>query len=178
TVQDSGSGIAGDQLQAIFSPFRQGASGLRKGGTGLGLAISQRITMAMHGTLTVCSELNVGSRFVLTLPVTSATEPVDWSGPARRLLPLAEEDGKIESPIRPKLPVVQAEILERQLTAFIEIGDIEAIRDAVAHLYNHELAHCHNTQLWLKQLMKYCDELDIDALSKLVMNLREHDEPV
>lgn len=170
-VQDSGSGIAGDQLQAIFSPFRQGTSGLKRGGTGLGLAISQRITAAMHGTLSVSSELNVGSRFLLTLPLASATEPVDWSGPAGLSLPLAEEDGRIESPVRPGLPVAQAEILECQLTAFIEIGDIEAIRHAVAHLYDHEFAHCHDTQLWLEQLMKYCDELDIDALSKLVANL-------
>ena len=67
-VQDTGIGIAPDQLQSIFSPFRQGSAGLRKGGTGLGLAISQRIANAMQGTLEVTSELTVGSRFVFSIP--------------------------------------------------------------------------------------------------------------
>jgi signal transduction histidine kinase len=69
-VSDTGVGIPEDKLEAIFDPFFQVNSGLagRDSGVGLGLAISRDLARAMHGDLTVESELGVGSRFTLTLP--------------------------------------------------------------------------------------------------------------
>ncbi|HMC15911.1 MAG TPA: ATP-binding protein, partial [Albitalea sp.] len=69
-VQDSGPGIAADQLETIFSPFEQtGAPQLRAGGTGLGLAISRQLTRLMGGELRVQSELGHGSRFWFEIEV-------------------------------------------------------------------------------------------------------------
>jgi signal transduction histidine kinase/DNA-binding NarL/FixJ family response regulator/HPt (histidine-containing phosphotransfer) domain-containing protein len=73
TVSDSGIGIAGDRIGALFSDFLQVDSSInrRYGGTGLGLAISKRIIQQMGGDIAVTSALNAGStfRFTLTLPV-------------------------------------------------------------------------------------------------------------
>jgi signal transduction histidine kinase len=69
-VVDTGSGIPADKLVAIFEPFvqvnRDYAS--KHEGTGLGLAISRDLARRMGGDLTVKSELDKGSTFVLSLP--------------------------------------------------------------------------------------------------------------
>jgi signal transduction histidine kinase len=69
-VADTGPGIPGEKLVAIFEPFVQLANGLteRRGGVGLGLTISRDLARAMKGDLTVESTVGVGSRFTLRLP--------------------------------------------------------------------------------------------------------------
>jgi signal transduction histidine kinase len=68
-VRDTGVGIPADKLAAIFEPFVQ----LEKypqsrSGVGLGLSISRELARAMHGDLTVTSEVGEGSTFTLLLP--------------------------------------------------------------------------------------------------------------
>ena len=55
TIKDSGVGIANDDLQHVFEPFRQLHQGLEAGGTGLGLAISRWLVASMGGELSVRS---------------------------------------------------------------------------------------------------------------------------
>jgi CheY-like chemotaxis protein len=63
----------------VFETFRQvdGATNRRHGGSGLGLAIAKRLAQAMGGTLSLKSELGVGSTFRLRVPLA-----VDRSGEA------------------------------------------------------------------------------------------------
>jgi two-component system sensor histidine kinase ChiS len=69
-VEDSGPGIAPDELKTIFDPFVQAASGHEaQEGTGLGLSISQQFARLMDGDLTVQSTLGEGSIFTLKVPV-------------------------------------------------------------------------------------------------------------
>ncbi|MFW9617792.1 ATP-binding protein [Aquabacterium sp.] len=74
TVEDSGIGMAADQLDKIFEPFHQieAESGKRQQGTGLGLAISRELARAMGGDITCTSTPGVGSTFTLTLPLPTA----------------------------------------------------------------------------------------------------------
>jgi signal transduction histidine kinase len=74
-VADSGPGIGPDQIERIFEPFIQGASGYTRthGGTGLGLAISRSLARMMGGDITVDSRLGQGSVFTIWLPREPAT---------------------------------------------------------------------------------------------------------
>ena len=71
TVADTGIGIAQDAFERIFEPFTQVDDSRTRQyeGTGLGLAISRRLATAMGGELTVDSQLGVGSRFTVKLPL-------------------------------------------------------------------------------------------------------------
>ncbi|HEX9083561.1 MAG TPA: ATP-binding protein [Gemmatimonadaceae bacterium] len=67
-VIDTGIGIPGDKLEAVFQPFVQIRDGnAMTNGTGLGLAISRRLATAIGGSLSVTSELGKGSTFTLRL---------------------------------------------------------------------------------------------------------------
>jgi PAS domain S-box-containing protein len=70
-VQDTGIGIAEQNLARIFHPFFQIDTGLnrRHDGTGLGLAISRYLAHLLGGSLTVTSRVAEGTTFVLQLPL-------------------------------------------------------------------------------------------------------------
>jgi C4-dicarboxylate-specific signal transduction histidine kinase len=62
--EDAGVGIPKESLVRIFDPLYT----TKEKGTGLGLSVSQNIVEKLNGSLAVESELNKGSRFVITLP--------------------------------------------------------------------------------------------------------------
>ncbi len=64
-VQDTGEGIAEDDLEQLFVPFYT----TKVGGTGLGLAICQRIVSAHGGEIDVQSTHGSGSTFIVRLPL-------------------------------------------------------------------------------------------------------------
>lgn len=69
-IEDTGTGIAPEDLPHIFDRFYRAdrARGHVAGQTGLGLAITRTILEAHGGTITVRSELGVGTCFRLELP--------------------------------------------------------------------------------------------------------------
>jgi signal transduction histidine kinase len=64
-VSDTGVGMSGEVQRRVFDPFFT-TKGAR--GTGLGLSVSQAIIKGHDGTLTVDSEPDRGTTFVITLP--------------------------------------------------------------------------------------------------------------
>ena len=70
TVEDTGIGITSDQMSYVFDAFVQAESSTSAnyGGTGLGLAISRDFCMLMGGSITVESEIGVGSSFTVLIP--------------------------------------------------------------------------------------------------------------
>jgi signal transduction histidine kinase len=71
TIQDNGIGISAEDLPHIFDRFYrvQADRSRNTGGTGLGLAIVRAIVQAHHGSIQVDSQLDVGSRFTVSLPI-------------------------------------------------------------------------------------------------------------
>lgn len=70
-VADTGIGISEEHIDHIFDEFRQadGSTSRRYGGTGLGLAISKKYANLLGGTINVKSTPDVGSEFMLELPL-------------------------------------------------------------------------------------------------------------
>ncbi|MEG4576101.1 ATP-binding protein [Microcoleus sp. N3A4] len=77
-IQDTGVGMAPEQLAKIFLPFEQvGNSQQNAEGTGLGLAIAQKIVQMMGGEIKVESILGQGSIFSLDLELTQSSEYIE-----------------------------------------------------------------------------------------------------
>ena len=68
-IEDTGEGIAEDQLSSLFEPFRQTASGVKaQEGTGLGLSISRQFVRLMGGDIRVRSACRPGHAVCLRHP--------------------------------------------------------------------------------------------------------------
>ncbi|MDX2074924.1 MAG: histidine kinase N-terminal 7TM domain-containing protein [bacterium] len=73
-VIDTGPGIAPQDQDVIFEPFRQTEHGIKHaGGTGLGLPITKKLVEAHGGKLWLESDKGQGASFYLTLPIHSET---------------------------------------------------------------------------------------------------------
>jgi two-component system sensor histidine kinase PilS (NtrC family) len=71
-VEDQRVGIAQDEIDGIFQPFRGGFAG----GTGLGLSIVHRIVSDYGGAVQVTSQRGVGTQVEVTLPGAPSARPV------------------------------------------------------------------------------------------------------
>lgn len=69
SVRDQGIGIAEQDRGRIFQRFERVSSQRHAGGFGIGLWIVQQSCLAMGGSIDVCSQLGVGSEFIVTLPL-------------------------------------------------------------------------------------------------------------
>lgn len=69
-IQDTGMGIAPQELDLLFEAFRQTESGRKsQQGTGLGLVISRKYVQLMGGDITVFSTVGIGSKFTFNIQV-------------------------------------------------------------------------------------------------------------
>lgn len=125
-VEDTGIGIAAEELDSIFVAFSQAKVGtLLTQGTGLGLTISQKFVQLMGGQLTPYSNLGQGSRFRVDIPVKlpAATDlPIQL--PNRRVI------GVLPGQPTYRLLVVDDQAANRQLlTLFLRKVGLE-VREA------------------------------------------------
>jgi signal transduction histidine kinase/DNA-binding response OmpR family regulator len=106
TVEDTGIGIAAENLGHIFGEFNQveSAANRKFEGTGLGLAITQRLIERMDGAVWVDSEYGKGSCFGFRLSLPVAEEAASPSAPISIKRVLVVDD-----------QFINRTILERQL---------------------------------------------------------------
>jgi protein-histidine pros-kinase len=119
-IEDTGSGITGEELGRLFQPFNQFKRGsMAKEGTGLGLAIARSYARLMGGDITVSSIVDGGSTFRFDIPVnsddltnypelTSLTDPSGSCTEVAAILPAM-------SPL--KLTAVPVELIKQLLDA-------------------------------------------------------------
>ena len=76
SIKDTGIGIPGDQIDAVFNKFSQvdGSSTRRHDGMGLGLAVTSRLVTLMGGEVKCESIIGEGSTFSFSIEL-----PIDWT---------------------------------------------------------------------------------------------------
>ncbi len=151
-VIDSGIGIATDKMDTVFNLFEQadGSSTRSFGGTGLGLSLSRRFAELLGGTLQVESQVGVGSRFTVSLPLTR-TEHGDamphFSPPEimqSERSPLVEREKARELPEKPaKDPLIEAAEL---------IGTDPELAEKMVLLVDHDMRSMFNLNRALRQV--------------------------
>ncbi|HZH29025.1 MAG TPA: CHASE3 domain-containing protein [Azospirillaceae bacterium] len=123
-VSDTGAGVPGDKMEALFLDFSRAArTGTRgEGGTGLGLAISKRLAERMGGSIGVSSVEGAGATFWIDLPL-----PAGCPDRVARSKSSAEAAGR---PLRVLLAddvepnrVLAARVLERAGHAVVAVAD-------------------------------------------------------
>jgi PAS domain S-box-containing protein len=126
-VEDTGPGIAPDELDAVFDPFKQTTSGQQSSeGTGLGMPISRQFVRLMGGDLTFSSELGVGSLFKFAIPIELAdAADVPTTRAVRRVIGLESDQ-----PVCRLLVVDDREPSRRLLVKLLEPLGLE-LREAV-----------------------------------------------
>ena len=67
-IEDTGSGIPAERLSTIFDDYVT----TKKQGLGLGLALSKKLVEQLGGTISVSSQVGVGTTFALRFPITKA----------------------------------------------------------------------------------------------------------
>jgi PAS domain S-box-containing protein len=111
-VQDTGIGMAPEDIDRLFQPFTQveSSASRRRGGTGLGLAISKRIVDLMGGRIGMESAPGKGSLFWFELELAVAEAP---AAGAERFCPDAPADAAVSATAPP------AKVLDRPLRILV-----------------------------------------------------------
>jgi PAS domain S-box-containing protein len=122
-VEDTGIGIASEDLATIFKPFSQtGDSHYKAQGTGLGLSITRKIVERMGGEISVDSEPGQGSRFHVQIPLEAGFDH-----------PAAVSEGADNMPQREIIGYRRTDRSDDSLRILI-VDDIANNREVLAHM--------------------------------------------
>jgi signal transduction histidine kinase/DNA-binding response OmpR family regulator len=127
-VEDTGPGIAPDDLARLFVEFQQTREGTRQGtGTGLGLALTKRLVEAQGGSVGVSSAIGRGSLFHAVLPrVYSAPTTAGAAAPA----PAPPRGEHVAPEGAPTILVIEDEASDRERLAAVLVGAGFAVETA------------------------------------------------
>ncbi|HET6787709.1 MAG TPA: ATP-binding protein, partial [Aquabacterium sp.] len=117
-VEDTGIGIAPQDLERIFLPFERGSAGRRSSepGTGLGLTITHLLSELMGGELSVQSVLGQGSTFSVRMYLREMAAPAQAT---EALAPARPRHRPVTGYVGPRqtLLVVDDQPIQRQMLA-------------------------------------------------------------
>ena len=133
-VEDSGIGIAEDNLDIIFEPFRQTSEGYsrRYEGTGLGLTLTKRFVEILGGTLKVKSVLGKGSTFTVELPDNcfGTADAESFPDSAAEILPVTKEKNNVKL-LLVEDEIVNGEVILRLLREHYDIDWAQIATDGI-----------------------------------------------
>jgi PAS domain S-box-containing protein len=134
-IEDTGPGIAPDEMNDLFKAFKQTRSGRQsQEGTGLGLRISQRFVQLMGGEIGVRSEVGRGSCFTCQIQV-NVVAP-DQSIDNASALPMQQVIGLAPGSIAPRILVADDNPASRLLITMLLTPSQFTIKEA----HNGEMA--------------------------------------
>lgn len=181
TVEDTGIGIAPENIDAVFGEFAQvdDQANRKFEGTGLGLAITRRLIELMGGQIWVESELGKGScfGFSLTLPLAEDT-PTPTGAPIRLDRVLVADDHLINRTI------LECQLSAQGMRVTACASGTEALERLIKEppmgeegydllITDHEMPGLDGLELTLKLRAAGCD-LPIILLSSSPSVLRDH----
>jgi signal transduction histidine kinase/ActR/RegA family two-component response regulator len=131
SVSDTGIGIAAADQERIFHEFAQveNAAQRRTKGTGLGLPLSRKLAELLGGTLTVTSELGVGSTFTLKLPL-PLVGAIQEEGPSETTMPASVSVNAYGTETPGSILIIDDDELARYLTRQMFRGTHYVITEA------------------------------------------------
>lgn len=139
TLADTGVGMTPEEMEQVFEPFHTTRADV--GGSGLGLAMVYSFVRQSNGAIWVESEVGMGSRFTIILPITKSiaqeksvqlNAPVIQSGAEKKpLVLLVEDDKDVRKVVRRQLNEIGFSTLEADNAAnAIEL--LEIVEDVMA----------------------------------------------
>ncbi|MDY6938567.1 MAG: ATP-binding protein [Cyanobacteriota bacterium] len=116
-IEDTGVGIAPEEMDRLFTPFGQTEAGRNSGtGTGLGLAIAQNFVRLMGGEIRAHSTLGQGTTFSFNIEIDAVPEAIALApSPTQRAIALAPDLPEYRILVaddRPEGRLVLVELLE------------------------------------------------------------------
>ncbi|MEA5078623.1 MAG: PAS domain S-box protein [Anaerolineaceae bacterium] len=117
-VEDTGMGIAANEIERLFQAFERSAEGTKNiEGTGLGLSISLNYARFLGGDIRVTSNPKVGSHFFVEVIVRSGNmQESETKLPARKVTGILDDVGKVKVLVvddQPENRMVMKELLEQ-----------------------------------------------------------------
>ncbi len=169
SVQDTGVGIAEDNLKSIFNKFTQADSSINRqyGGTGLGLSISAMLIEAMGGAISVESVYGQGSRFTIKLSLPSTYNEIT-SSPQQ-----ANNSAYLANQTHPDFNILLVEDNPENILVATTLLEIYGYTFSVAHDGKDALAQLDNFQFDLVLMDVQMPEMDGFEVTRL---LREREK--
>ena len=136
-VSDTGEGMDPETAENVFKPFYQGETDSKNVGTGIGLALVKQVIDAVHGEISVKSEVGKGTTFHIKIPITNNSDVKINVQTVDNTPTLPTEEKKL----------VDTEAEDNQCTVLViednrdiaaYIGDVLSDRYAVAYATNGE----------------------------------------
>lgn len=116
-IEDTGPGIAEDDISTVFEIFTQGnVSQTSFDGVGLGLAISQQLVNLMGGEITVSTGLHQGTKFEFDIPASLETSTQADTPPVKKVRRLVADQMSFRILIADDEPISR-KLLNKLLTS-------------------------------------------------------------
>jgi len=143
-IKDTGIGIEKSELVAVFNRFFQSNNTINhSGGSGIGLAFSKEIIKGHDGNITVESQIEVGSVFIISLPITSFEKEVVLEEVVEFIKkPIVPIDNKVKTANRTILLVEDNEEMREYIIDVLSLYKIVYAcdgLDALEKLKNHKI---------------------------------------
>lgn len=173
-LEDTGVGIAPDELETIFEPFVQTQAGQRMNqGTGLGLPICRSFIQLMGGTLTASSQIGKGTCFRFDVQVHVSEKNVTKKSSGGRL-----RDLSVQQP-HYRILVVEDHLENQQLLVdlLVPLGyDVQAVADGQAAVSLSQNWHPH--LIWMDINLPNMDGLKATQQIKSLASSENRSPPI